>query len=438
MNRILVLGAGRSSSLLIDYLATWCAQTGRQLTVGDVSVMAAESRLNGRGTAVHFDIEQPAEPLVANADIIVSLVPAHFHPRVARLCLMFGKHLITASYVSDEMQSLAEEAKQRGLLFLNECGLDPGIDHMSAMEVLDRVRQRGGQLTSFESYTGGLIAPDTDPENPWRYKFTWNPRNVVMAGQSVAKYLEGGVNKFIPYQQLFSRVTPIEVPGHGRFEGYANRDSLKYQSTYGLQSVDTMIRGTLRFEGFCSAWNVLVQLGCCDDTYTLKELSGKTHRDFVDSFLPSGTASTPDRLARQLKLDPRGPELKRLAWSGFFAEEKIGMQEGTPAQVVERVLNKKWKLAEHDRDMIVMWHRFRYQFENQQREIQSSLVVLGDDADRTAMAKTVGWPLAIATKLLAEGTMGVRGVVIPTQAEVYLPILHELKKLGVVFDEREN
>jgi saccharopine dehydrogenase (NADP+, L-glutamate forming) len=351
---------------------------------------------------------------------------------------MFGKYLITASYVSDEMQSLAEEAKQRGLLFLNECGLDPGIDHMSAMEVLDRVRQRGGQLTSFESYTGGLIAPDTDPENPWRYKFTWNPRNVVMAGQSVAKYLEGGVNKFIPYQQLFSRVTPIEVPGHGRFEGYANRDSLKYQSAYGLQSVDTMIRGTLRFEGFCSAWNVLVQLGCCDDTYTLKELSGKTHRDFVDSFLPSGTASTPDRLARQLKLDPRGPELKRLAWSGFFAEEKIGMQEGTPAQVVERVLNKKWKLAEHDRDMIVMWHRFRYQFENQQREIQSSLVVLGDDADRTAMAKTVGWPLAIATKLLAEGTMGVRGVVVPTQAEVYLPILHELKKLGVVFDEREN
>jgi saccharopine dehydrogenase-like NADP-dependent oxidoreductase len=228
------------------------------------------------------------------------------------------------------------------------------------------------------------------------------------------------------------------VPGHGRFEGYANRDSLKYQSTYGLQSVQTMIRGTLRYHGFCRAWNVLVQLGCCDDSYTLTNLDGKSHCDFLNFFLPSGDASIAERLAAQLRVDLNGGELERLTWSGFFSDESIGLQTGTPAQVVEHILNKKWKLAERDRDMIVMWHRFRYRLGNRQHEIQSSLVVVGDDADRTAMAKTVGWPLAIATRLLAEGKLGVRGVVIPTRPEVYKPILLELKMLGVVFEEREG
>src|SRR5690606_31652372 len=213
---------------------------------------------------------------------VISLLPAHFHPLVAKYCLRLKKHLLTASYISDEMKGLHEEALKHKLLFLNECGLDPGIDHMSAMQIVNRIKSEGGTITSFESFTGGLIAPETDPENPWRYKFTWNPRNVVTAGQGTAKYLEMGEYKYIPYQQIFKRTTKIEVAHYGVYEGYANRDSLKYRDIYGLESVQTMLRGTLRNEGFCEAWNILVQLGCCDDTYHMDKITEMTHRSFFN------------------------------------------------------------------------------------------------------------------------------------------------------------
>jgi saccharopine dehydrogenase-like NADP-dependent oxidoreductase len=441
MKNVLVLGAGRSSSSLIHYLLHNAGKHGWQVVVGDTSLAAAQEKVgnHSHGKAILFDVldEDATSKAIFHADVVISLLPAHFHPKVAACCLPLKKHLLTASYVSAEMQVFHEEAKANGLLFLNECGLDPGIDHMSAVQIIDKIRSDGGKLLSFESFTGGLIAPETDPENPWRYKFTWNPRNVVMAGQGTAKYLQHEHYRFISYQQLFNRITKIEVPGYGSFEGYANRDSLKYIDTYGLQGIKTMLRGTLRNEGFCSAWNILVQLGCCDDTYPLDHVDRMTHRKFIESFADQYQNETVEQsLIRQFRLSSDGPEIARLRWSGLFSDEKIGLDKGTPAQVLEHILNKRWKLEPADKDMIVMWHRFVYEVKGKQKEIQASLVAKGDDAIYTAMAKTVGLPLAIAAKLLMLGKIGIRGVAIPVHREIYEPVLEELGQSGIVMEER--
>ena len=374
--------------------------------------------------------------MITSADVVISLIPAHLHPFVARICLSEKKHLLTASYVSDEMKSFHTEAQSKGLLFLNESGLDPGIDHMSAMQVIDKIKSVGGKLTSFESFTGGLIAPETDPENPWRYKFTWNPRNVVMAGQGTAKFLQDGAYKFIPYQQLFQRITPVTVPGYGEYEGYANRDSLKYLETYGLSGIKTMLRGTMRNKGYCSAWNVLVQLGCCDDTFQLEEIAHMSHRDFMSAFVSSG-GEVDEKIGTTFSLSPDGEEMNRLRWCGLFSDEKIGLSSGTPAQVLEHILNKRWKLNEGDKDFIVMWHRFRYEANGASKEIQAYLTSTGDDEVNTAMAKTVGLPLAISAKLLMQGKIKSRGVVIPVVKEIYDPVLSELSELGIRLKEVE-
>jgi saccharopine dehydrogenase-like NADP-dependent oxidoreductase len=443
MKTILALGAGRSSSVLISYLLRQGEANGWKILIGDISQDAARDRI-GRaavGEAIAFDItqEEASKQSIARADVVISLLPAHFHPMVAQHCLALGKHLLTASYVSDEMMALHDAAKAKGLLFLNECGLDPGIDHMSAMQVIDKIKNNGGTLVSFESFTGGLIAPETDPENPWRYKFTWNSRNVVMAGQSTAKYIQNGTYRYIPYQQLFKRITPVSVPGYGEYEGYANRDSLKYIDTYKLQGIQTMLRGTLRNKGFCSAWNVLVQLGCCDDTYPMEGVDRMTHRSFIDAFADADkTVSLEEKLMRTFSLAKDGAELTRLRWSGLLDDEPVGLTSGTPAQILEYILNKKWKLKPADNDLIVMWHRFVYEQSGKQREIQASLVARGEDAVHTAMAKTVGLPLGIAAKLLLQGKIKRTGVVIPVDAEFYTPVLQELKTLGVELTETEK
>jgi saccharopine dehydrogenase-like NADP-dependent oxidoreductase len=437
MKTILVLGAGRSSSALIAYLLQQASLNQWQVIVGDLSLAAAQERIDNHpnGKAILFSIEDAGASVIATADVVVSLLPATLHPAVARLCLAYSKHLLTASYVSEEMMGFDGEAKSKGLLFLNECGLDPGIDHMSAVQIMDGIRSRGGILTSFESYTGGLIAPETDPQNPWRYKFTWNARNVVMAGQGTAKFIEAGQYKYIPYQQLFKRTTAVVVPGYGEYDGYANRDSLKYIDTYGLHGIKTMVRGTLRNKGYCDAWNVLVQLGCCDDSYSLDQVESLSHAAFIELFLPAGKGTTEARLCNHLQLSPEGEEMKRLRWSGFFSDEKIGLTKATPAQALEHILNKRWKLNTGDNDLIVMWHRFRFTEGGAQKEIQSSLVARGDDAVQTAMAKTVGLPLAIAATLLLKNKISLRGVVIPIERQLYEPIMQALAELGIAMKE---
>lgn len=436
---ILILGAGRSSSSLINYLLKEAAIHNWSITVGDMSIKAAQERIGAaRGQAIAFDIQnkEQSQQTIAGADVVVSLLPAHLHILVAKICLQHRKHLLTASYVSEEMKQLHTEAKEKNILFLNECGLDPGIDHMSAMQVIDKIKQAGGALTSFESFTGGLIAPETDPENPWRYKFTWNPRNVVMAGQGTTKFLQAGEYKFIPYQQLFKRITPVTVPGYGEYDGYANRDSLKYLDTYGLNGIQTMLRGTLRNKGYCAAWNILVQLGCCDDSYALEGVDKMTHKSFMASFLPA-TKNIEREIASLFSVEDQGGEMKRLRWSGLFSDESVGLTQGTPAQVLEHILNKKWKLKTGDKDFIVMWHRFRFMHNGKAKEIQAYLTATGENEIETAMAKTVGLPLAIAAKLLIQEKITRRGVVIPVVKDLYDPILEELRLLGIGLHEKE-
>lgn len=441
MRNILVLGAGRSSSALIDYLIGNAGSEDWSITVGDASLEFAKEKTasSNCASAIQFDANsEDAGAIVEKADVVISLLPPPLHPIVAGLCLKHKKSLLTASYLSPAMKGLHSEAENFGLLFLNECGLDPGIDHMSAMYVIDRIRGEGGEIFSFESFTGGLIAPDTEPENPWRYKFTWNPRNVVMAGQGTAKFLQNGEFKYIPYQQLFRRVTPVTVPGYGEFEGYANRDSLGYREAYGLQNIQTMLRGTLRNKGFCQAWDILVQLGCTEDSYSMEGVSRMTHHDFMNSFLEFHPEwSVEEKLVHLFHLRPEGPELTRLNWSGLFDNELVGLEAGTPAQILEHILNKRWKLSSQDKDFIIMWHRFRYRQSGVEKEIQAELVAEGQNAVHTAMARTVGLPLGIACKLFLDGKISSRGVRIPVTREFYIPILAELNALGIGLNERE-
>jgi saccharopine dehydrogenase (NADP+, L-glutamate forming) len=258
-----------------------------------------------------------------------------------------------------------------------------------------------------------------------------------MAGQSTAKFLQDGRYKYIPYQQLFQRITPITVPGHGEFEGYANRDSLKYTGIYGLNDCKTILRGTLRNEGYCSAWNILVQLGCCDDTFQMENVDQMSHQKFIAAFLDSSPTSAEKKISEIFLLKSDSEELKRLKWSGLFSDELVGLKTGTPAQILEHILNKKWKLNDTDKDFIVMWHRFKFELNGKQKEVQAYFAATGENSTMTAMAKTVGLPLGIATKLLAEGMIKSRGVQIPVASEFYEPILNELKSLGIALEEKE-
>lgn len=448
MTRILLLGAGRSASSLIQYLLRHLATEDWQLTIADVNPAPLQAVVAPHGEqarAVAFEIGQTERlhELVEAHDLVISMLPALFHPLVAQACLHHGRHLATASYATEEIRGFDAQARAQGLTLLMECGLDPGLDHMSALPVIEDIRAQGGRLTSFKSYCGGLMAPDSEGENPWRYKFTWNPRNVVVAGQGTARYIEGGHPRFIPYQQLFRRVEQLTVPGYGEFEGYANRDSLSYRPLYGLDDIPTMLRGTLRRPGYCAAWAALVALGLTDDSYHLGNAAELPWAALLESFLPSAPSAQPlaERVAAYLGLDASGEEMQRLGWAGLLSDEPVGLPNATPAQLLERLLTGKWQLQPHDHDMIVMQHLFEYAPADggptQQRT--SSLVVIGDDAVHTAMAKTVGLPLGMAVRRLARGEVAHRGVVVPVHADLYQPILAELEAdYGIQFVESEH
>ncbi|RZK51487.1 MAG: saccharopine dehydrogenase, partial [Hymenobacter sp.] len=276
--------------------------------------------------------------------------------------------------------------------------------------------------------------------NPWRYKFSWNPRNVVLAGQGgPAQYLENGELKTLPYQELFARAEVLAVPGHGHFEGYANRDSLSYQQVYGLPDLQTMLRGTLRRPGYCGAWQVLVALGLTDDTQKLGNAATLPWQALLARRLPGAAPETvAAQLARQFGLDPHGPELTRLAWLGLFTERPVGLADATAAQLLEHLLIEKWMLGPHDRDQVVMQHQFDYELNGEARRRTASLVVTGRDATHTAMAQTVGLPLGMAVRRIVRGEVAGRGVVIPTTADLYEPILAELAaEYGIDFQEED-
>ena len=440
MKNILLIGAGRSASTLINYLLKLCKEKSWSLAIGDVDLELARKKAGNDARGFKFDVSDEEQLMdeIGKSDLVISMLPARFHQLVADGCLALGKHLVTASYENEEMRALDEEVKQKGLVFLNECGLDPGIDHMSAMSVIDRIRAANYKLIGFESFTGGLLAPNTN-DNPWQYKFTWNPRNVVLAGQGYVKFIQHGRYKYIPYQRLFRRTEVVHIPGYGHFEGYANRDSLKYLDVYNLRGIDTLYRGTLRRPGYCKAWNVFVQLGATDDTYKLENVGEMTHRQFINSFLFYNIGDSIElKLAHYLNLDMEAEIMHKIKWLGLFSDDLVGLEEGTPAQILEHILKKKWTLTEEDNDMIVMWHKFNY-IDSDGKEIEehATMVSCGEDPVHTAMSKTVGLPLGIATKLILEGKITTPGVQIPIHKEIYEPILEELKDFGFDFTEEK-
>lgn len=442
MKHILIIGAGRSSTVLIDYLKRYAQKGLVKLTVADADIRLAQAKTGNEGSniqAASIDIfkEDQLQAAVAATDIVISMVPAHFHLPVAKTCIMQKKHMISASYVSEEIRRLHQEAQQANVLILKECGLDPGLDHMTAMEVINRIRKEGGELISFKSFTGGLVAPESD-NNPWNYKFSWNPRNVVLAGQGVARFIRNGDYKYIPYHKLFTRLEPIEVNGLGPFEGYANRDSLSYRQVYGIESIPTLLRGTIRRKGYSEAWNVFVQLGMTDDTYPLTGVEKMSKRDFLNTFLPyDEQASVEEKLCRYTGIEEGGEIFRKIAWLGFFDKEPLQMEKATPAQAMQKILEEKWQLEPEDKDMIVMQHKFEYRLNGEQKEIVASMACIGDNPQRTAMAKTVGLPLGIAAKLLIEGKISRRGVCVPITPDIYEPILAELAEEGIKMEERE-
>ncbi|PWB20727.1 saccharopine dehydrogenase family protein [Flavobacterium sp. HTF] len=442
MRRILIIGAGRSASSLIRYLLSKSESENLHLVVADLSLALAEKKTqqHPNATAIALDIfnMQERKAAIENASIVISMLPAHLHIEIAKDCLQFKKHLVTASYISDAMQELNLEARANNLIFMNEIGLDPGIDHMSAMKVIDEIRAKGGNMLLFESFCGGLVAPESD-NNLWNYKFTWAPRNVVLAGQGgAAKFVQEGTYKYIPYCNLFRRTEFLEVEGYGKFEAYSNRDSLKYRSIYGLDDILTLYRGTIRRVGFSKAWNMFVQLGMTDDSYIMEDSENMSYRQFVNSFLPyHPTDSVEIKTRLILKIDQDDIMWDKLLELDLFnPDKKVNLPNATPAQILEKILSDSWSLEPEDKDMIVMYHKFGYELNGEKKQIDSKMVCIGDDQTYTAMAKTVGLPVAMATLLILNGKITTPGVQLPINKEVYLPILKELEEYGVVFNEQ--
>src|SRR3989339_559204 len=371
MKNILILGAGLSASTMIKYLLDHSTEYNWKITVGDVSAETAQKKVAGHpnGTAIKFDIKDESlkTEQIKKADVVISFLPAFMHPIVAKTCVELGKHMVTASYVSKKIKAM------------------------------------GGKMIGFMSNTGGLVAPEYD-NNPWNYKFTWNPRNVVLAGQSVAQYKEQGQYKFIPYHKLFTRATKFSVLHLGEFEMYPNRDSLSYREIYGLEDIPSILRGTFRRPGYCNAWNVFVQLGATDDSYVMEGSENMTYRDYINSFLAfDQKLSVEEKLCKYTGITPDSDVFKRIKWLGVFENTKVGMKDATPAQILQKILEAKLSLCSEDKDLIVMQHVFDFELNGKKKRIKSSLICTGIDTVHTAMSITVGTPVAIATKMLLTG-----------------------------------
>lgn len=447
LNKILVVGAGRSATSLIDYLLEQAPKYQWEIIIADADLALAEKKLDAspQGKAVALDVldAEHRGKLVQEVDVVVSMLPPFMHHHLAGDCLKYGKHLANASYVAPELKEMAESAQEKGLIFLCELGLDPGIDHMSAMQGIHQIQEAGHKITSFKSAAGGLVAPESD-DNPWHYKFSWSPRNVVLAGQGIAKYMHQGQYKHVPYQRLFEDVELVEVPGMGQYEAYPNRISLKYESAYGLEGTPTILRQTLRYPGYCKAWNLLLQLGLTDDSHELEYSENLTYASLLRSFLPAANDeqqfdSLRGRLAHFFKLPETDEALDKLDWLGLFEETPIPFDKASPAVILQDILEKKWKLQPEEKDMIIMQHEFIYQdADGQEHRRLSTMIQTGDNAEDTAMARLVGLPLAMGVKQIMLGQIERKGVLIPIHEEIYTPILQELESYGVIFQEREE
>ena len=444
MNNVLIIGAGRSANALINYVLEQAKTYNWFVTVADADHELAARKVNnhpnGRSTWLDATKVNDRRELIARADVVVSLLPAHLHLELAHDCLKLKKHLITASYISKQLYALGDEARERALIFMGEMGLDPGIDHMSGKQKIDEIKARGGRLKSFKSYTGGLVAPEND-DNPWHYKFSWNPRNVVLAGQGTAQYLEDGKLKYVPYNRIFSQATPVTIPGvEGEYEMYVNRDSLLYRDLYDLGPINNLIRGTIRYKGFSKAWDALVKLGLTDGSFPIFDSEEITYHELMDSYVSNNAvgSSVKEKVAYMIGEAIDSDVMKKLEWLGLFSKKKIRMKSATPALILENLLLEKWKLKDNEKDMVIMQHEFEYEINRQNRRLTSTLVMRGTDGNNTAMSRLVGLPIGIFVKQVMLGKINSIGVNIPVIKEVYEPVLEELKEYGVIFTEKDE
>jgi len=425
MKIILILGAGKSATVLIDFLCLQAHINNWQIHIADQNYSAAKSKAGNNPNTFAFELQiedvDALKNLISRADIVISMLPPSFHLTIGKICLLYRKHLLHASYISEEFQQLDKEVKAAGLSFIGEMGLDPGIDHMSAMDMIESVKNCGGKITSFISHCGGLIAPESD-NNPWHYKVSWNPRNVVIAGKDGAQYLENDLVKTIPYSQIFSEPRNVLIPQAGNFEWYPNRDSISYIKKYNIENISTFIRTTLRYPDFCKAWNILVNEGFTVDEplQYIEPLTTKSFFQKLKIFLSKNNLES-------------SSYYKMFDFFGMNKDYSIPANLTTYAAILQYIIEEKLALSPEDKDMIVMQHELKYTIEGKERIEKSSLVVKGINQSHTAMAKTVGLPLAFAAIHLLKGNISRLGVNIPIYADVYKPILKDLSNHGIVF-----
>lgn len=442
MHTILVIGAGKTSTFLIEYLLQHSVKQQWKVIVADANKEAILDKTgehpNSEAREIDINDTITRGNLIKGSDIVISLLPPSLHILAARDCLTYRKHLITSSYISDEMKELDNAVRDAGLMFMCECGLDPGIDHMSASKIIHSIHRVTGEVRAFKSFTGGLIAPESDT-NPWHYKFTWNPKNVVLAGSSGGRYIHNGKIVDVPYASLFDNPKKIgKIEGLPAFEYYPNRDSVSYLPKFDLPDIRTFIRGTLRYPGFMEAWNILVQLGLTNDQEIVKE---KTFKDWVanrNSF--SSSKPLDEQIAQKLDIEPDSPAMKKVIWLGILEDNPININKGTSAEILLSVLQEKWALSPEDKDLVVMRHEIEYVHRSgKATKLVSDMSLTGTDQKYSAMAKTVGLPMAMLARLVISGKINPpKGVCIPNMQQVYKPILAELEEHGVVFNEKVN
>ena len=438
--KILVIGAGRTASNLIGYLQKQAEIQNWQITVADQSFELAKTRAgkNKFTKPLKFDAfnELQRDEEISVSDVVVSLLPESLHIHLVKDCLKYKVHLVTASYVSDKMNSFHEQAQKRNIILLNEMGLDPGIDHMETMRLISEIKRKGGELISLKSYGGGLVADESN-NNPWGYKITWNPMNVVTAGMASARYYRDGQLKVVPYNRLFLDTEIVEIPGVGKFESYPNRDSIKYKRIYHVPKIPNVYRGSLRRIGYCKAWNALVKLGITDNRYVIPDSDTLTYNDFISIYLNKKNGnSTREELQEFLGEKPNSKVMQKIEWLELLSDKKIKLKNGTPAEILLENLKQKWEFKKNDKDMVILQTEAEYLVGKKKEKMISSLVVFGEDSNNTAMAATVGLPLGIGVNLILNNKIKERGVVIPICPGIYKPALKELAEWGIKPEEQ--
>ncbi|MEM6380685.1 MAG: saccharopine dehydrogenase C-terminal domain-containing protein [Bacteroidota bacterium] len=437
MNNILIIGAGRSSYPLIDYVLNEAATKGWFVTVADTILERAQNKITNHSNsrAVWLDVAKGNDrrDLINRSDVVISLLPAHLHLEVAHDCIKLNKPVLTAATITHEMYRLGDEARDRELVFTGEYVLDPGLDHMAAKKELDEIRAQGGKIRSFRAFTGGLMATDS-LDNPWNYKLTWNPRNVVLEGQGTAQYLKKNKIRYITYHQLFQHTKSLDIPGAGTCEAFANRDALLFREVYGLQDVPNVYKGTIRPNGFCDAWNALIHLGLTDGDFPILHSGKISYYELLDGVTGKISGNTlKERVANLLGVNVNGQVIKQLQWLGLFSKKKIKLATASPALILEHLLREKWQLLENDIDRLIIHFEITYELNGQKRRRKSTMMLDGEDTLNTAMAKTLGLPIAMVLKLLMHGKIESKGAGVSVSPQVYEPVLQELESYGIQF-----